>query len=86
MAITCYKKYGTPPNSTGAPVTRTGKSQALKNTTRCCVCFAALAGCRFFVGCVLAPQIFRPPIHRCGWRYFIGGFRKMQKGKVVRQQ
>jgi hypothetical protein len=23
--------------------------------------FAALVGCRFFVGCVLAPQIFRPP-------------------------
>ena len=41
--------------------------------------FAALAGRRYFVGCVLAPQIFRPPTRRCGWRYFIGGFRKMQQ-------
>lgn len=23
MAITCYKNYGTPPNSTGVPATRT---------------------------------------------------------------
>jgi hypothetical protein len=34
---------------------------------------------QIFLGCVLAPQIFRPPTHRCGWRYLIGGFRKMQQ-------
>ena len=37
MAVTCYKNYGTPLNCTGVPVTCTGKSQALENTTRCCV-------------------------------------------------
>ena len=73
MVVTCYKNYGTPFNSTGVPVAGIGKYHPLL-----CV-FAALAGCRFFVGCVLAPQIFLPPTHRCVWRYFIGGFRKMQQ-------
>ena len=47
MAITCYKKYGTPRNSTGVPVTCTGKSQALENTTRCCVLLPLSRGADF---------------------------------------
>ena len=48
--------------------------------------FAALAGCRFLSAVFLAPQIFRPPTHRCGWRYFIGGFRKMQQVGLCKLQ
>ena len=32
MAITCYKNYGTPPNSTGVPATRTRYALA---TSKC---------------------------------------------------
>ena len=48
--------------------------------------FAALAGWRFLVGLCLALQIFRPPSCRCRWRYFMGGFRKMQQVGVGKLQ
>lgn len=48
--------------------------------------FAALAGWRFLVGLCLALQIFRPPSCKCRWRYFMGGFRKMQQVGVGKLQ
>ena len=41
--------------------------------------FAALAGCRFFLAVFWHPRFSDRQLIRCGWRYFIGGFRKMQQ-------
>jgi hypothetical protein len=79
MVVTCYKNYGTPLNCTEVPVTCTGKSQALENATRCCVLLPLSRGADFLSVVFLAPQIFRPPTHRCGWCYFIGGFEKCSR-------
>ena len=56
MAVTCYKNYGTPLNCTGVPVTCTGKSQALENTTRCCVLLPLSRGADFSWLCFGTPD------------------------------
>jgi len=57
MAITCYKNYGTPPNSTGVPATRTSYALASE--------IGLLAG----HACVLARALHRGSKNNSGnWR------------------
>ena len=79
MVVTCYKNYGTPHPTPLESLLHALGSRRHWKIPPAAVCFCRSRGVQIFLGCVLAPQIFRPPTHRCGWRYFIGGFRKMQQ-------
>ena len=69
MAITCYKNYGTPPNSTGVPATRTSYALASE--------IGLLAG----HACVLARALHRGSKNNSGnWRCRMSVVRWMHVG------